>query len=206
MEVPVNLRPLFDSRTLRNFSSYVHLGVEVKKGDYTLEEIIPIIRSQKKELVSKAALTAKVNANVSLEDNWAIRCLPRFIKRPCINIVNRIKGDRYCSYTLSNIGNIELPESVAAHVRDIDFVLGRALGKSGAGACVSFGGRLNLNMTRRIAQTSFERNFLCALDMAGIDANVLCDTVAERSAVKWPPVRQPMRLARIGGVGIPFVI
>lgn len=206
VEVPVNLRPIFNRSTLRNFSSYVHLGVDVKHGDYPLDEIISIVRNQKKELVSKENLTTKVNANVALEDNLAIRCLPRFIKRPCINLVNRIKGDRYCSYTLSNIGNIELPESVAAHVRDIDFVLGRALGKSGAGACVSFGGRVNLNMSRRIADSLFERNFLKELDAAGIDVNVLFDTVAERNALKWPAERQPMRLARIDWAGTPFVI
>lgn len=206
VEVPVNLRPLFNKRTLRNFSSYVHIGVDVKDGDYSFEELIDIVRAQKKDFVRKEALTTRVNANVALEDNLFIRCLPRFIKRPCINLVNRIKGDRYCSYTLSNIGNIELPDSVAAHVRDIDFILGRALGKSGAGACVSFGGRLNLNMSRRIAESVYERNFLRQLDNIGIDANVIFDTVAERKAVKWPPIKQPMRLARIGWAGTPLVI
>ncbi len=206
IEVPVNLRPLFNSRTMRNFSSYVHVGVDVKNGEYTLAELVEAARVQKRDFARREPLTTRVNANVALEDNLAIRCLPRFIKRPCINLVNRLKGDRYCSNTLSNIGNITLPECMAAHVRDIDFVLGRALGKSGSSACVSYGGRLNLNMSRRIADTSFERCFLRQLDMAGIDSNVLFDTVSKRKSLMWPPVRQQMRLVRIGWPGTPLVI
>lgn len=206
IEVPVNLRPLFNSRTMRNFSSYVHIGVDVKHGDYSFDELVNLVRKQKKDFVRIDALSTRVNANVALEDNMAIRCLPRFIKKPCINLVNRIKGDRYCTHTLSNIGNITLPESVAAHVRDIDFILGRSLGKSGSAACVSFGGRLNLNMSRRIADTDFERNFLRQLDNIGIDTNVLFDTVAERKSILWAPVKHQMRLARIGWTGTPLVI
>ena len=42
--------------------------------------------------------------------------------------------------------------------------------------------------------------------MAGIDANVLFDTVAERKKLIWPPVKQQMRLVRIGLTGTPLVI
>ena len=205
VEVPVNLRPIFGCRTLRNFSSYVHLGVDVSKGDLPLEEIIAAVRAQKKEYVQKAPLTTRVAANVALEDNLAVRCLPRFIKRPCINIVNKLKGDRYASQTLSNLGDVRLPASVAAHVRDVDFILGRAMGKSGACACASFGGHLNLNFTRRIKENDFERNFLTQLGQIGINARVLFDTVAEKNN-RYEAIRIPMRPVRIGRLGAPLFI
>ena len=145
-------------------------------------------------------------ANVALEDNLAIRCIPRMIKKPIINLVNTLKGDRYCSYTLSNLGDIKLPESVAAHVRDVDFLLGRARGRSGACACASFGGRLNMNFTRGIAESNFERLFLGWLDRIGIDSSVQFTDVAERTPAGIQTLRIPERRVRIGWSGTPFVI
>lgn len=206
VEVPVNLRPLFGSKTLRNFSSYVHLGIDAGRGDLTFKEIVATVRAQKERYVKKGPITTRVAANVALEDNVAVRCIPRLIKKPIINLVNSLKGDRYCSYTLSNIGDIKLPESVAEHVRDIDFLLGRARGKSGSCACASFNGRLNLNFTRRIEESVFERYFLSWLDRIGIEASVQFTSVAEHKEARYQPLPIPMRRVRIGWSGTPFVI
>lgn len=208
IEVPVNLRKMFNKKTLRNFSSYVHLGFDARKGDWTLDEIIKAVHRQKAEFVKKAPITTRVAANVALEDNFAIRCIPRMIKKPIINLINSLKGDRYCSYTLSNIGDIKLPESMAAHIRDVDFLLGRARGKSGACACASFGGRLNLNFTRKIAESEFERRFVGWLDKVGIDASLHFETVASPKSESFFPLPMPLRerRVRIGWSGTPFVI
>ena len=206
IEVPVNLRKMFGKRTLRNFSSYVHLGFDASKGDWTLEEIIRTVRRQKADFVKKTPITTRVAANVALEDNFVIRCIPRMIKKPIINLINRLKGDRYCSYTLSNIGDIRLPESVAAHVRDVDFLLGRALGKSGSCACASFGDHLNLNFTRKIAESEFERRFVGWLDTVGLDATLRFETVASPEAKSYFPMPLHERRVRIGWSGTPFVI
>ena len=204
VEVPVDLRKMFGKQTLRNFSSYVHLGFDASKGDLSLDEIIKIVRAQKASFIQKAPLTTRVAANVALEDNVAVRCIPRLIKKPIINLVNRVKGDRYCTHTLSNVGDIKLPASVAEHVRDIDFILGRQLSRSGACACASFGGRLNLNFTRSIAESAFERHFLGWLDRVGLEPSVQFYDVAEHQTAAQPAL--PMQRVRIGWSGTPFVI
>ena len=198
VEVPVDLRTMFDSDTLRNFSSYVHLGVDVSRGDYSLEQIIEQVKLQKENYIKEAPITARVAANVALEENILVRCIPRFIKKPIINMVNSIKGDRYCTHTLSNIGNIKVPEAMAAYIRDINFTLGRARGRSGACACASFGDRLNLNFTRKIEESIFERYFLGWLDAIGLDASVQFETVAEPRPRRSAPVNIPMQRAHIG--------
>ena len=204
VEVPVDLRKMFGRKTLRNFSSYVHLGFDARKGDLSLNEIIQIVRAQKKSFIQKAPITTRVAANVALEDNVAVRCIPRLIKKPIINLVNRLKGDRYCTHTLSNLGNINLPESMAEHVRDIDFILGRAISRSGACACASFGDRLNLNFSRCIAETVFERYFLGWLDRVGLEPSVQIFDVAEHQTRAQRVL--PMHRVRIGWSGTPFVI
>lgn len=172
MEVPVNLRPIFGSSTLRNFSSYVYLGLNVSNGEYTLEDAIKEVKYQKRLYMQPGRLTRRIAANVALEDNLAIRCIPLFIKKPVINIINHLKGDNYATYTFSNLGNIEVPEEMREHVRDIHFVLGRTRKRSGQCACVSYNGILNLDFSRKIREDDLERVFARKLRELGIWARV----------------------------------
>ena len=168
VNVPVDLRRIFGGSTLRNFSSYVMLGVDVRNGEYDFDQILEIVCAQKRLYSMPSQLEPKVAKNVELENNFAINCIPRVLKKPIIDIINKLKGDRYCSHTLSNLGRIVLPESLRGYVRDIDFVLGRQRGNSGASACVGFGDHLVLNLSRRIAERSFEDAFLRQLECLGV--------------------------------------
>ena len=197
VEVPVNLRPLFGSRTLRNFSSYVHLGIDVRNGDLPFEDILQEVKLQKRLYVNPHRLTTRVAANVALEDNLAIRSIPLFIKKLAINFINSHKGENYCSQTLSNLGQISLPEEMRRHVRDIDFILGRPQKKSGACACVGYGNRLNLNFSRKIVEHGFEDAFVRNLRALGIDATVETSTPSEKAGARKAP-SIPMRWAKVG--------
>ncbi|MBR3074384.1 MAG: hypothetical protein IKH11_01330 [Bacteroidales bacterium] len=168
MEVPVNLRPIFGSPTLRNFSSYVYITLDVSNCEYSLEEVVKEVKLQKRLYVQPARLTRRIAANVALEDNLAIRCIPLFIKKRVINIINHLKGDKYATYTFSNLGNIEVPEGMASYLDDIHFILGRTRKRSGSCACVSYGGRLNLDFSRKIQEDDFERIFARNLRSLGI--------------------------------------
>ena len=168
VNVPVDLRRIFGGCTLRNFSSYVILGVDVRNGDYDFDHILEVVSAQKRLYSMPSQLEPKVAKNVELENNFAINCIPRFLKKPIIDVINKLKGDRYCTHTLSNLGKIDLPESLRPYVRDIDFVLGRQRGNSGASACVGYNGNLVLNMSRRISERAFEDAFVEQLAMLGI--------------------------------------
>ncbi|MCR4825054.1 MAG: hypothetical protein K5849_06840 [Bacteroidales bacterium] len=168
VNVPVDLRRIFGGSTLRNFSSYVMLGVDVRNGEYDFDHILEVVSAQKRLFSMQSQLEPKVAKNVELENNFAINCIPRFLKKPIIDVINKLKGDRYCSHTLSNLGKIDLPASLRPYVRDIDFVLGRQRGNSGASACVGYNGELILNMSRRIAERRFEDAFLEQLEQLGI--------------------------------------
>lgn len=172
MEVPVNLRPIFGSKTLRNFSSYVYIGLDLSYGEFSLDQAIREVKLQKRLSLQPGRLTRRIAANVQLEDNFAIRCIPLFIKKPVINLINHLKGDNYASYTFSNLGNIELPEGVKEHVVDAHFILGRTRKRSGSCACVSLGDRLNLDFSRKIAEDDFERIFVRRLRELGIWSSV----------------------------------
>lgn len=197
VEVPVNLRPLFGSRTMRNFSSYVHLGIDVRNGDLPFRDIIEEVRLQKRLYAHPHRLTTRIAANVALEDNLAIRAIPLFIKKPVINYINNHKGDNYCTQTFSNLGNITLPEPMKEHVRDLDFILGRPKKRSGSCAGVSYGNRLNINFSRKIAEHGFEDAFVRIIEDMGIRADVRQSVPSRRKRTYDAIPVTPMQWARV---------
>ena len=46
VSVPVNLRPRYGSRTVRNFSSYVNLGMDIQSGYLPLEQLVRLVKMQ----------------------------------------------------------------------------------------------------------------------------------------------------------------
>lgn len=193
IEVPVNLRPVFGRSTLRNFSSYVYIGTDVRNGDLPFDAILEEVKCQKRLFTRPGRLVTRVAANVSLEDNLAIRCIPRFIKKPVINLINRLKGDNYSSYTFSNLGNIELPAAMQEHVKDIHFVLGRPMRRSGACACVSYGGKVNFDFSRKIREDGLERAVVENFRALGIWARVSVPSDACRPSCGWTPGKPVFR-------------
>jgi len=178
VSVPVNLRPIYKSRTLRNFSSYVNLGMDVKDGYLRFSEIVDFVKAQKEHDLKLENLEPKIAANVELEEMLLVRCLPLFIKHPIIDIINLLHGDRFCSQTLSNLGNVNVPEGMRPYIADIDFILGRQRGNSGACSCAGYNGKLYFHMTRKIANDSFERSFLAQLAALGISTQVTVSNLA----------------------------
>ena len=168
VSVPVNLRPLYGSRSVRNFSSYVNLGLDVRSGYLQLADLVRLVKMQKRTMLRPENLEPKIAANVELEENFAVRCLPLVVKKPIIDYVNRHHGDIYFTQTLSNLGVVRLPEPMQPYVKAFDFVLGRQRRSGGAVACAGYNGNLYLHFTRNILGDTFESQFLeqaAALDI-----------------------------------------
>ena len=58
------------------------------------------------------------------------------------------------------------------YVTGFEAVLGRQRGNSGAVACVGYGGKLYVHLSRNIASDDFEHCFLAQFDSLGVTADV----------------------------------
>ena len=116
VSVPVNLRPRYGSRSVRNFSSYVNLGLDIQSGYLPLDQLIRLVKMQKEAMLRPENLEPKIAANVELEESFAVRCLPLVVKKPVIDLINRLHGDVYCSQTLSNLGQVKVPEEMRPYL------------------------------------------------------------------------------------------
>ncbi len=165
--IPINLRRHFPSSTLRNFTSYVNLGIVPSLGSYTLEEIITIIKHGMALEANKKMLTAKFSSNVKSEKNTFLKLAPLYLKDPIMKMYYIMNGDRYNSATLSNLGLVRLPDEMAKYIERIGFMLGAGLNPVSCG-CVSFQNKLCFNISRTIKEPLVEKKFFTMLSGMGI--------------------------------------
>ena len=165
--IPINLRKHFPSSTLRNFTSYVNLGIVPTLGSYTIEEVIAIIRHGMALEANKKMLTAKFSSNVKSEKNTFLKLAPLYLKDPIMKMYYIMNGDRYNSTTLSNLGLVRLPDEMAKYVDRIGFMLGAGLNPVSC-SCVSFENKLCFYISRTIEEPLVEREFFTMLADMGI--------------------------------------
>ena len=168
ISIPVNLRNYYKSNTMRNFSSYINVGIDTIYGNYSLEEIIEIVKCSMKLNLNEKIINAKITANVKLSRNYFIRLLPMFIKKHIMSFTEKMMGDRYCSITLSNLGIITLPKEMEKYVYEVGALIGKSRGKPASSAMVGYNGNIYLTITRKIQEAEFERILFTTLVNMGV--------------------------------------
>lgn len=165
----INLRKMFPSRTLRNFSAFVNPGLYGILGDYSLAEVVEYVKHFMGMYVNKKQQLAKFSYNVDAERNIFIRIAPLFIKIPILIIAYIVAGDVNQCSTMSNLGLLDLPEEVGRYVKRADFMLGRSFFNRSSCACVSYDGTTVFNFTRNIKESELERIFFSTLVEEGVE-------------------------------------
>lgn len=172
INVPVNLRQLFPSQTLRNFSSYVNPGIDPRLGEYTLPEVAHQVHHYMRREITEKGMNARFSANVLSERNALLRVAPLFLKNLVLRTVFVAVGDKKTSTCLSNIGRIELPEEMAQYVTGMDLILGPLAFNRVACAAHSYRGTLCISITSTLRDASFERAFCTRLVQLGVPVRI----------------------------------
>ena len=172
VQVPVNLRRFYGAKTVRNFASYVNVGVNSQLGRHSFPEILSAVKHTMGLEICEKTLNARMSANVIAEKNPFIRAMPLVVKAPFLKVMFILQGDRYSSTTLSNLGEVKLPEEMRAYVSRLDFLLGVPQRNPVTCACLSYGGNLYLNFSRRIREPMIERAFFTSLIKMGVPVKV----------------------------------
>ena len=118
LAIPVNLRPLFRSKTERNFFRVMHVKLPepTKAEASTLTWWIKVIADGFEDSLQPEKLAADSAGLLKLESNPALRILPTGLKDISLRIAHRI-SDRKHTTSISNVGRIDLPEKLLPFVR-----------------------------------------------------------------------------------------
>ena len=170
--LPVNLRKLFPSRTLRNFVLYSIPEMDPRLGDYNFSELCKLIHHHMGAEVTAKKMAMQIATNVSSERNPAIKAVPLFLKNPVMKAVFEAVGERKSCLSLSNLGAVQLPEEMAPYVARLDFILGIQHSAPYNCGAVSWENTLYLNFIRNIREPELEYSLYQRLQQLGIPVTV----------------------------------
>jgi len=169
--VPINLRKIFPSKTLRNFSLFSRVGANPYE-DMSLDKLIGIMHESLKKDTDKALLKDKISTTVWAEKFFLVRFIPLFLKRIFFNFSNMFFGKTKKTATLSNFGVMDIPDSMKEHIDSVSFAISSNATTPLSLSIISCDDKLCITFTRRITETDIERTFAKYLTDDGIELTV----------------------------------
>ena len=166
--IPVNLRNLFPSNTLRNFAMYTIPELDPRLGAYSFDEICKIIQHKMGTEFTEKHMSCVIATNVNDERNPLVRLIPLPLKNAVMKAIFDSVGEKKSCLTLSNLGQVKIPEAMAQYVRRFDFILGVQAAAPYNCGMLSYGDTIYINFIRNIQDAELERHFHAVLQKMGL--------------------------------------
>lgn len=170
--IPVNLRKIFGSETLRNFALVVNPGIDPKLGEYTLDEICKEIKNQMAVEITPQKMRAQIAANVNPQKMAVLRVAPLFVKNIVMRAVYASVGESRGCLNISNLGKVNLPEIMQEYVERVEFVIGVQYTYPNNCSVATCGNVTCINMIRNIQEAELERKFFSKLVELGVPVSI----------------------------------
>lgn len=173
IEVPINLRKMYPTGTMRNFTLFVIPEIDLSLGHYTFDEILKTVYHQMQLETDKKLVNKILALNVGGERNILVRSIPLFVKSYFMRYLYYAMGSTQYSGTLTNMGALKLPEVIS---EQIDCLLltpppPNKLIKMGCGV-ICLNDKLVISFCGIVKSREFEKRFVEFLVKEGIQVRL----------------------------------
>ncbi len=170
VSIPVNLRGMFDSSTLRNF--FGHVNVSVTPGrSASFDDILDVVKKRFECCMTREYFERQINAHVSIERIPGIKFVPLVIKNAVMRYFFK-KNARLHTITLSNLGRITLPPMLSGKVERFEVAIGASDTHVKKVSLCSYENNLALTFSSTVDNNSLEQFMLSYLAREGVDVVV----------------------------------
>jgi len=157
--VPINLRKLFPSKTLRNFSLYALPNVKDEDFRKPFGEMLQNIKSQMNKQSSKDYIAATMATHTKAEKSYFFKMIPLFVKCAVLRFVNDHFGECNSCISLSNLGNVSFPEEFNRYMEGINVILTPRRKSPYNCGVISFCGMMSITFSRICMETDLAEIF-----------------------------------------------
>ena len=173
IQVPVNLRNIYPSKTLRNFSLFVIPEIDFRLGGYSFNELLKIVYHKIRLETDEKLISKIISRNVGGERNIFVRGIPIWLKSLILYFKYYSEGANQYSGVVTNLGKVELPEAMSDKI-DYFIVSPPPPNKKLKINCgvVGYGDKLVLSFGNITKTRDFERKYLQFLTKQGINIRV----------------------------------
>lgn len=169
--IPVNLRPYFNSNTMKNFFAVVSASFKPVNDTYTFEEVLSIIATGLKSQICRENLEKLLSYNVSNEVNLIIRAVPRIIKNIAMRRIYKSSA-RANTSTITNIGIINILPEYEPYINAFHVVLSMSKGQNIKGSVCSYKDTLTFTFSAAIKETDIQKCFFRKMAQDGIQVSI----------------------------------
>lgn len=172
LEIPVNLRRHFPSRTCRNFSLFLLPTVDARLGPWTLEELIERVRLYMAMENRPRSFLRQLSRNAGGSRRLGVKLVPLFMKNVFARLFFYSFGEGLISSLLSNLGPVELDSEAGRLVRRIGVVGAPSALLLTHASVVSYRGALTISFGSLAQSRELERLFFTRLAELGVAVRI----------------------------------
>ncbi|MEG1682906.1 MAG: hypothetical protein RR092_02375 [Oscillospiraceae bacterium] len=172
LAIPVNLRALFPTKTLRNFILTIRPAIDPALGDYTFQEILAQVRHYMRLHINRQETCAAFTGNVRFTTNRVLQMVPVVVKNAVMALNYRLLGTRPYSGTYTNPGAFDVPFAMTPHIHHMEVILGQATIPRCHCSSISYGNTMEITFAGTQVETDTEREFFRFLVREGIPVHV----------------------------------
>ncbi len=172
LNIPVNLRKYYPSKTLRNFFISVTPMIDPRLGHYTFEEILSHVRTFIRVTADEKYMRQQIRTTVMSEKNWFLRLVPLVLKDLLMPIIYRTYGEGNYTSGLSNIGRIQMSETLEKHIERFELYPPPSTGNTLKITMVSYQKNIYLTFGSLSRDRRVEKLFFTRLREMGIPVKI----------------------------------
>ncbi len=169
IQLPINMRKFYPSKTVRNFSMYCGIRIPIEKIG-NKEELLAEINTQLLQKAEKEKMREMITAAVNIVSS--IRLIPLAIKQPIAKMVYGMLGEKIYTTTFSNLGVVNFPEEFMEHIESMDFCLGAQVTNRLACTAITCAGVATFSISKMTLDPAFEEKMYQLLLADGIEIAV----------------------------------
>lgn len=170
--IPINLRKIYPSKTMRNFTAVVNPELDPRLGRYSFDEILKIVHHVMGFEIADKNVKQQISRNVRGEMYPIVKYMPLFVKKVFMKIIHNIFSETAYSGKLSNIGRVTMPSEFDDEIERFDFILGASRKITTGCGIVSYKDNLIVTFGRTVKEAVIEKLFFRKLIELGIKVKV----------------------------------
>ena len=179
IDVPVNLRNYFESKSARNFFGIIDIEYNFKEQPDDLESIIKYVNESMRQNLDKSKIAERMTGLTKMENLLPTRMLPVFVKDPGLKIANHFV-EMGVTAAFSNIGKISMPEGTEKYINKFGVLCST---KRIQGCMCSFGGSFVITFTTPFVSSDIQCRFFRILTGLGINVRITSNSGSEKNAI-----------------------
>ena len=206
--IPVNLKKYFESTTITNFFSYMKVNGDPKEIDLKdFDAVLDFVHNDFKKKLNKEEMEKTVAKTVKLGNNFGVKIIPLFLKRPIVKI-SYMEIRKYTTTTFSNMGKINVLPEYEKYIDNFLFLIAPDRGEKIKCSSLSYKDNIIFTITSILQNPEVEKHFFNFFKDNGILVTIETNGVyKEKESKLYPKISNINKKNKvIGLIGIISII